>query len=255
MLTYSQRSNLASHPLASRLLRLMDEKQSNLCVAADVTAKKDLLKIADELGKEICVLKTHIDIIKDFDNDLIVQLCRLAEKHDFLIFEDRKFADIGNTVKEQYGGGLCHIADWAHITNAHALPGPGIIDGIKEVGLPKNRGLLLLAQMSSKGALTNDNYAAKTVEMALANKDFVIGFIAQKRLTDEPGFITMTPGVQLTTGADNLGQQYNTPELVIEKQKSDIVIVGRGIYGAADPVGEAKKYRAAGWRAYRNTLL
>jgi len=31
----------------------------------------------------------------DFDQDLIEQLKKLRTKHDFMIFEDRKFADIG----------------------------------------------------------------------------------------------------------------------------------------------------------------
>ena len=88
--------------------------------------------------------------------------------------------------------------------------------------------------------------------MAQINKDFVIGFITMKKLSDDPTFINFTPGVQLANGNDALGQQYNTPEKVIGEQKSDVIIVGRGIYKAENPLQEAQKYREAGWTAYKN---
>ena len=228
----------------------METKQTNLAVAADVITKHELLKIADMVGPEICVLKTHIDIVENYDDDLVMELQRLSEKHNFLLFEDRKFADIGNTVKHQYQDGVYHIADWADITNAHTVPGPGIIEGLKEVGLHKGRGLLLLAEMSSKGTLAKGEYTNETLKMAEDNKDFVIGFITMRKLLDDPCFINMTPGVKLAEGNDNLGQQYNTPENVIKNNDSDIIIVGRGIYEANDPIVEAKRYKHAGWRAY-----
>ncbi|CAO3657121.1 unnamed protein product [Mucor hiemalis] len=148
----------------------MERKQTNLSVAVDVTTKKELLSIADAVGPFVCVLKTHIDIVEDFDADLVKQLEALSKKHDFSIFEDCKFADIGNTVKHQYANGVYKIASWSHITNAHTVPGEGIIKGLGEVGLPLGRGLLLLAEMSSKGALTKGSYTTELSKWLVVTK-------------------------------------------------------------------------------------
>jgi orotidine 5'-phosphate decarboxylase subfamily 1 len=231
----------------------MEEKRSNLSVAADVTTCDKLLELADAVGDQICLLKTHVDILEDFSWSAIVKLREIAERHQFLIFEDRKFADIGNTVLHQYAGGIYRIADWAQISNAHIVPGPGIIAGLKEVGLPKGRALLLLAEMSSQGTLAYGSYTESAVRMAEENGDFIIGFICTKKLSNNPAFIHMTPGVQLKAGKDGLGQQYQTPESAIQAG-SDVLIVGRGIYGATHPASEAALYRKAGWEAYVDSL-
>jgi orotidine-5'-phosphate decarboxylase len=178
-------------------------------------------------------------------------LAKLAGQHDFLLFEDRKFADIGNTVAMQYGAGVYRIAEWAHITNAHGVPGEGIIQGLATVGMPLGRGCLMLAEMSSAGNLAHGEYTAATVAMARKHGDFVIGFIGQSRLVpDAPELVVMSPGVGLHTKADPLGQQYRTPGEVIIQSDSDVIIVGRGIYGDADPEARAVEYRDAGWSAY-----
>jgi uridine monophosphate synthetase len=254
-LPYAERERFTTNALAQQLFVLLDKKKTNLAFSADVTDCETLLTLADTIGPEICVLKTHVDILENFTPSFVHDLQALAKKHQFFIFEDRKFADIGSTVKNQYQGGIYHIADWADIINAHSLPGPGIVQGLREVGLAKQRAVLLLAEMSSANHLFNEDYAQKTVRMAEDYADFVIGFISQKKLIADPRWIYMTPGVQLAEGQDSLGQQYVTPEKVIIENESDIIIVGRGILQAADPLKAAKEYRAAGWQAYQACVM
>lgn len=248
-LSFSERAKLSSNPTSKKLFQLMDSKGTNLAFNPDVTEAKELIRLADLAGPYICVLKTHIDIVKDFDKSLPKILRDLSQKHNFLIFEDRKFSDIGSVVKMQYEAGLYQISSWADITNAHPVPGPGVIEGLKEVGMPLGRGLLLVAEMSSSGSLAHGSYTESAIEMAENHPEFVIGFICQRRLTDNPRYIHMTPGVKMETGKDPLGQQYNTPEKAIKERGSDVIIVGRGIKAAKDPAKTAALYRDAAIQA------
>lgn len=253
-LSYKERTQYARNIMAGRLFGLMDFKKTNLAVAADVTTKKELLALADAVGPYICGLKIHCDIIEDFDADLIKQLERLSCKHGFWIFEDKKFADIGNTAQMQYHGGIYHISQWADFIIAHAIPGPGIIKALGAHKNAKEHGILLIAQLSCEGNLIDEHYTEKVHALAHKYAPEIAGFIAQQGYPNDPGFITMTPGVNIQEAGDALGQQYNSPQTVIADNLSDIIIVGRGIYQAPDPAAAAQKYREAGWQAYQNRL-
>jgi uridine monophosphate synthetase len=95
--SYAERSEaLNLTPLATYLLRLIHLKRTNLCVSADVTNSNDLLRLAEEVGEHICILKTHADIISDFNDKTVRGLNELSKRKKFLVFEDRKFGDIGS---------------------------------------------------------------------------------------------------------------------------------------------------------------
>ncbi|GJQ09497.1 hypothetical protein GpartN1_g1288.t1 [Galdieria partita] len=250
-LSFEQRLPLIRNKVGRRLLEIVLKKQSNLIVAADVTTSQELLSIADEVGPQICVLKTHADIIQDWTDSVSEQLVHLAKLHHFLIFEDRKFADIGNTVELQLTGGIFHIAHWADIVNAHIIAGPGTIEALSRSA--EHCGVLLLAQMSSKGSLTVPEYTQKALEMAKQYEDAVFGFISLGCI-GEPNFLYFTPGVHLQERGDSLGQQYTDPETVIAVQGSDMAIVGRGIIQSSDRRKAASTYRKACWDAYLQRL-
>ena len=245
-LSYEEKLDICDHSIAQKLLEIAIEKKSNLIVSADVTSTKELLALAEKVGPHIVALKTHIDIITDFDPDgTILPLKDLATKYNFLLMEDRKFADIGSTQELQFAYGLHKISNWADFVTAQVIAGYESLDCFRNVGV------VAIVGMSSKGTLTDATYREEATKIALSHPN-VFGGVSQNKIPNE--LLLFTPGISLADSGDGKGQQYHTPEHAFTQLESDFIIVGRGIYKSDDAEKSALSYKIAGWNAYQESL-
>lgn len=245
-ISYEEKLDICDHSVAQKLLEIAIEKRSNLIVSADVTSTQELLALAEKVGPHIVALKTHMDILMDFDPDAtILPLKDLATKYNFLLMEDRKFADIGNTQELQFAYGIYKISNWADFVTAQ------VIAGYESLNCFRNVGVVAILGMSSKGTLTNSDYREAATKIALSHPN-VFGGVSQNKTPNE--LLLFTPGINLAEAGDDKGQQYNTPEYAFEQLETDFIIVGRGIYKSQDAEKAALIYKIAGWNAYEASL-
>ncbi|UCA62137.1 orotidine-5'-phosphate decarboxylase [Chryseobacterium rhizoplanae] len=244
--SYEQKLSNTQHSVSKKLLETAIAKKSNLIASADVTTTQELLAFAEKVGPHIIALKTHIDIISDFEYEkTIIPLKEIAAKHQFLLMEDRKFADIGNTQELQFTSGVFKITDWADFVTSQ------VIGGFESLDCFKNVGVVAIVGMSSKGTLTTANYREEALKIAVSHPN-VIGGVSQNKIPED--LLLFTPGVNLADSGDGKGQQYNTPEHVFRTLHTDFIIVGRGIYKSEDPEAAAVTYKNEGWNAYIKSL-
>jgi len=252
---YSQKQEAALHPSTSRLLNIIQSKKTNLICSADVSTKAELLKLADQVGPHICALKTHIDIVHDFDKDLIRQLQSLSDKHNFLLFEDRKFSDIGNTVRLQFESEHYNIPDWAHMLTVHLTAGQSVVEALEASNRLDKTALVGIVGLSTSDTLTDKGYIQRALEIVLNKKHRFAAIVAQQDLLgEEAGIMQFTPGINLAAKGDAHGQQYNSPEHAFATKGTDVIIVGRGIYQSDNPAEAAANYKQAGWHAYEKSM-
>ncbi|CAL2036421.1 unnamed protein product [Caenorhabditis brenneri] len=248
-----ERESLTESPLNKKILSIMRTKKSNLCLAIDYTTVDEVLQMVELAGPFVLAIKVHADAIIDFSEEFTKKLTTMANDMDFIIFEDRKFADTGNTNLLQLHG-TQKIASWADVVTVHAVQGNDSIAGVfrKVIQDPAYRlkGILLIAQLSTKGSLTSLNgYTESAVEIANDNRDVVSGFITQTRVSACSDLLNWTPGVNLDAKSDSAGQQWRGVDQAIEIQQNDIVIVGRGVTSSSEPVQQLKRYRQIAWEA------
>ncbi|MFL2953283.1 MAG: orotidine-5'-phosphate decarboxylase [Euryarchaeota archaeon TMED192] len=229
----------------------MEERGTRVILAADFFTISEISHILNEVGSHICMLKTHVDGIHDFDLDRWMnEVVGPAREMGVLMFEDRKFADIGYVSKIQMLGHQ-RIAEWADVVTAHRISGPDIVEGIHEAWRECGRkgSVAILAQMSSSGNLLDEEYCKKVVE-SCRGIDGVCGFIGNgsnsSNISELRGLVgsakmILTPGINLNSAEARMGQRYGHPREAIAAG-SDAVIVGSGIIRNADPLGAAKKY-------------
>lgn len=250
-LTLLKRMDMLGSSIGMKLSKIIMEKKTNLVFSVDISNKTEFLKLVNEVGPYICILKTHIDVVNDFDSDLIKKLIKMKEHYNFLIMEDRKFSDTGDIVIKQYCDGPFHIRDWADIVTVHGVMGRATIEGLVEMmkDYHEERGILILAEAYGEHDLTDARYHRRIFEMAEEYHESVLGFMSQRRLfQDEYRFIYATPGVNIDNHQDHMLQTYRTPESIIGQDKSDLIIVGRAIYESDNVKEAAKQYKESGWK-------
>ena len=256
---WGSRWSSTAHPLSHRFMEAAVEKQTLVVLAADLETTAELVQLINQVGPNIAALKTHVDMVEDYSKEAWRDVVEAAHGHGLLLFEDRKFADIGRVSQTQMGG-VYDIRSWADIVTAHRVSGPDIVDGIAAGWDEVQRigGIFLLAQMSSRGNLLTESYTDETISTG-ASSPHVMGYIGNGSSPDEvsslrekvgEGKMIWTPGVNLSAEEGILGQRYGHPSDAI-KAGSDAVIVGSGIHKSDDPVAAAKAYADATWSALK----
>lgn len=233
---FAERAGKATNKAARRLFRLIDSKQTNLSLAADLTSGRDIIGVAKASGDDICVLKTHCDASRNFFG-VSGELKDIAKDAGFMILEDRKFADIGEITKRQ----LRFINGWADFVTAHAIAGVGTIEALR-------KNVVIVAEMTQSGALTEKAYRNHAIR--IGEKCDVTGFVMNpaNKIGVNKKFVVFSPGVNFSQRGDRYGQRYVSPVNAI-KNGTDVIIVGRGIYNSKNPSKKTREYRKISWDA------
>ena len=260
---WGERWASSSSDIARKYMEVAARKQSLVCLAADRNTMDGLFELIESVGPYIAALKTHVDLVDDWTAQAWAEFCKAAENADLLIFEDRKFADIGKISRSQMAG-IYDIRSWADLVTSHLISGPDVVDGLQagwsDVG--RTGGVLLLAQMSSRGNLLDPQYTEQVVSKGKVHPG-VFGFIGNGSRPDELSQLRQkvgtekmiwTPGVNLDTGDGEMGQRYGDPRSAV-LAGSDCIIVGSGIHRAKNPAKAAQEYALASWNALNERVL
>lgn len=98
--------------------------------------------------------------------------------------------------------------------------------------------------------LKNETFI-ETVKIAEEYNDIVAGVVCQSLdVVELPSLLQLTPGVNLKSAYDHLGQKYQNPTDIIRTKGADIAVVGRGIYQDDNPALAAKLYKDKLWNSY-----
>lgn len=220
-------------------------------IALDFPGEKEVFKFLQQFNEPLFV-KIGMELYMQEGPDIVRKV--KEQGHD--IFLDLKLHDIPNTVKSAMKG-LARLG--VDLVNVHAAGGKPMMEGALEgleAGTPAGReraALIAVTQLTS----TTQEQMQQEQKIALSLKDSVLHFA---QLTKQAGlngvvcsvheasairelcgedFLRVTPGIRMLGGDAHDQKRIATPDGA-RKDGSSLIVVGRAITGAADPVAAYK---------------
>lgn len=228
----------------------MSEGRTRIAVALDASERSRILELARLVGPETGVLKVGLEAFCAHGPALVREVASIAP-----VFLDLKLHDIPNTV----GGAAAAAArTGAAILNVHASGGREMMrtagerarEAAAAAGLPVPRVIAVTVLTSLDAAALSEVGLAGTPREAalrlalLARQSGLDGVVCSPeeieaiRSACGPEFLLVVPGIRPAGSAAGDQKRIATPGAAA-RAGADLLVVGRPITGAPDPVAAA----------------
>ena len=234
----------------------MPDGKRRIAVALDVASRLEFLAVARLLREEVGTFKVGLEAFTAHGPELVRELVSLGAP----VFLDLKLHDIPNTA----GGAAAAAArTGASILNVHAAGGRQMMRAAGErareaavaagLPVPKVIAVTILTSLDLP-ALREVGFAEGPADAALrlavlARESGLDGVVcspeeaAAIRSACGPGFLLVVPGVRPSGSAVGDQKRVATPGAAI-RSGADLLVIGRPILGAPDPVAAARAIAA-----------
>lgn len=231
---------------------MSDAARSRLAVALDLPTREALLGAARALGPEVGVLKLGLEAFVSEGPALVRDVTAVGAR----VFLDLKLHDIPNTVGR---AAAVAVRTGASILNCHAAGGPAMMkafgaegrDAAAKAGLPRPSLIAVTVLTSldadalSKIGLSGTPREAAVRLAVLAKESGLDGVVcspeevAAIRTACGKDFLLVVPGVRPAGAESGDQRRVATPGDAI-RAGADLLVVGRPILAAKDPVAAAR---------------
>lgn len=228
--------------------------KNRICLALDVDDSQRAITIANSLKDHVGLFKIGSELFTAAGSKIVEEIVSLGAP----VFLDLKFHDIPNTVAR-----VARVVTRLGVSmfNIHAAGGAEMIKAAVEAAQDEatQKGftpplVLAVTVLTS----INDNILQRELLINMPVENFVqhLAIMAQKNGADGvvasprevhtireacgEEFRIVTPGVRPVGSSAGDQKRFTTPSMAI-KRGSDLVVIGRPILAAADPVSAAKK--------------
>lgn len=217
-------------------------------VALDLPTAEDALRLAERLAPHVGGFKVGLELLMGPGPATVAAIRHLGKP----VFADAKLADIPNTVRAAARQLGALGARWVSVHASGGLDMIGAaVAGLAEGARGNETGILAVTVLTSLDANrlasvgipgTVGKQTARLARMAAeAGAEGVV--CAVRELGDvgqvAPGLLRITPGIRPSGTAQDDQARVATPAEAV-KRGADLLVIGRPITRAKDPVGAAK---------------